>query len=279
MTVSNEEFVVKRRFSTLMVALFWFLAGVDVVAQEPFRLSDKDVKQLSERIKKGTENFSKKLQQGLKKGEIPGAQEAVRNAGDMVTAARRLEESVGRKRSANADVEDLLRRAGFMDEFMKAHPLVTQADPEWSAVRASLQQLARGFALEWPGGSADQRASRLDDAGLKNVFDRAARNAERFRKSLDSELKKEKALDRGTRSNINRTLSQFEKRVKDLKKNWSEVAALSNDLSATLQLWSGLKEFLDSRTTTPATLSQWNVLSQDLRTIGAAYGIKGSGSD
>ncbi len=133
------------------VLLLIGLAG-SVAAQSPYRLSEKEMKDLLSRIDKQAATFRGSLKTALNHSRFDDTKEED-HINDFVKgfeqATERLKHHYDEKSSAASDVEDVLRRAARIDGFMERHHLSPRAESDWAALRQNLDALADAYSVSW----------------------------------------------------------------------------------------------------------------------------------
>ena len=142
--------LLKRSIVTAMVVLIGLVGAVP--AQSVYRLSEKEMKNLLERMDKQAETFRKSLKSALDHSRIDDSKQEDR-INDFVKgfeeATDRLKSHYGEKNTAGSDVEEVLRRAARIDSFMERHHLSSRAERDWGALRHSLDTLAEAYNVSW----------------------------------------------------------------------------------------------------------------------------------
>src|SRR5258708_1832401 len=127
------------------------LAG-NIRAQEPYRLSEREMKDLLSRIDKQSEIFRGSLKRAMNHSRLDETK-AEDRINDFVKgfteATERLKHRYSDKRTASADVEEVLNRAARIDEFMTRHQLSPRAESDWAALRTNLDSLAEAYGATW----------------------------------------------------------------------------------------------------------------------------------
>jgi hypothetical protein len=127
-------------------------------ADLPYRLRDKDVEQLIHRVEQQADKFRGRLDSALDKSRFDGSKredEINRYVKQFYKATEHLHDRFKDHKSVAADVQAVLDEAGHIDQFMRRYPLTSEAQREWSALRANLDDLARAYNVDW--GWSDSR--------------------------------------------------------------------------------------------------------------------------
>jgi hypothetical protein len=118
----------------------------------PYRLSDREVERILERIEEQSGKFRSSLDSALDRSRLDDT-----NREDNINAfvsefdqeVKRLHDRFDERKSVAADVQAVLDRAARIDNFMRRRGLTGRAQNEWSALRANLDQLAAAYSVAW----------------------------------------------------------------------------------------------------------------------------------
>jgi len=126
--------------------------AASVRAQEPYRVSEREMKDLLSRIDKQAEVFRGSLKRAMNHSSLDDTK-AEDRINDFVKgfseATERLKHRYGDKHTASADVEEVLNRAARIDDFMTRHQLSPRAESDWAALRSNLDSLADAYNVSW----------------------------------------------------------------------------------------------------------------------------------
>ena len=175
------------------------LAAPAVAAERP---TDKDVKQLVERINSERDRFEDQLDGKLKRSIIrgPGGEVNVeRYLDDLQENVNKLKERYTPQYAASAEATTVLRQGTDIQRYMATLPPNFNGASEWNRLSGSLGALAAAYATTFPIPEG-QQARRLNDAEVKKAVEDIGKGADQFKKELDSSLKKDKTVDAATRA-------------------------------------------------------------------------------
>ena len=137
----------------LMVVLMALTgAGFSALAQQPYRVSDRQVDQLLRRIEKRADAFESSLDASLDRSRLNGTareDEIEAAMSDFEHATDRLREHFNDRRSVSADVQDVLSRADSLEALTSNLKLTTRASRDWQALRRDLTTLASYYNVSW----------------------------------------------------------------------------------------------------------------------------------
>lgn len=260
-------------FIALLAALIG-LAGI-ASAQQPYRLSDNEMKKLLERSEKESEQFRDALKKGLKNTRIDigrGDDNIHQFVEDFEVSTKRLKDRFNGQRSVAADVEEVLRRAGYVDRFMQRHPLLTRADGQWTTLRRDLDALAVAYNVSWQWDGPSERPTRISDNQAKSLLDSIKSNANRYRESMKSALKNNREVDRQARDNINKTLDDFAKAADRLRDHFGDKS-FNRDLEGVLRWAATIDSFMQRHRLPEQVQWNWTSLNNNLKQVARAYNV------
>jgi hypothetical protein len=118
----------------------------------PYRLTDREVEQILDRIERQSERFQSSLDSSLDRSRLDGTRrEDNINAfiKDFNDEVKRLHDRFSDHKSVAADVQAVLDRAARIDDFMYRNRVARNAQDEWSNLKASLDELSRAYTVDW----------------------------------------------------------------------------------------------------------------------------------
>src|SRR5215208_1004266 len=134
----------KLLFSITVCALMSASLSVIAMGQDaPYRISDKQVQQVTKQLKKDAGKFRKSLDSSLDKSRLNGtSREDDINAilKNYEDATERLYDRFKDDKSVGADVEAVLDGAVELDRFMTRRLASEKAERDWAAVRDDLRR-------------------------------------------------------------------------------------------------------------------------------------------
>jgi len=251
--------------------------GMTVEAQQrPYRLSDQQVKDLVSRIEQDTDTFRPNLDRALARSRIDvnrkeeNINQFVR---DFEQATDRLRDRVNDRRSGTADVEDVLRRASFIDSFLLRNQLNTRAEPAWQNLRRDLDDLARayGVASNWTG--SQNISSRVTDKQVEELLKRIEKDADQFPRSLKQALDRSRIDGSRTEDNINQFVTEFEEATDHLRDHVNRRQVVTFDIEELLRRGVSIDNFMQRYQLTARAENDWLKLRRDLDDLARAYNV------
>jgi hypothetical protein len=126
-------------------------AAATAQAQQPYRVSDRQISDLLRRLERNSERFRRSLDASLDRSRRDGTQaEDEINAfvRDFDNAVEQLRDRFNGRRSVAGDVETVLQKAVFIDNFVGS-PAAAGARNDWSLVKTDLDALATAYGVRW----------------------------------------------------------------------------------------------------------------------------------
>src|SRR5438552_14182902 len=127
--------------------------GLPVLAQQgPYRVNDRQVDRVLQRIELRTERFRQSLNIALNRNPLDTTRqeenvtEFIQNFEAMTS---RLRDDFRNQQDVAADVQEMLSRASRIDRFLQRHRLGMQAQNNWNALRSDLNLLASYYNVTW----------------------------------------------------------------------------------------------------------------------------------
>lgn len=248
------------------------LVAVPVLAAE--RPSDKDIKQLLERVHHDRDRFEDQLDGKLKREVLRGPQAEV-NVGRFLDD---LQENVGQLKdrfsadyAASAECTTLLQQASHIHRFMAAQPSDFKGASEWNRFAGSLNDLAVAYGTVFPLPEG-ATARRMNDREVQRAADELADAVEVFKKELDSSLKAGKVDDRTRRAALDEVdalknaAGRLASRVGDGQPTSAEVKAL-------VELAGAVERASANRPLSPAAQSVLASVRGALEKVTRGYGL------
>lgn len=243
-------------------------------AQE--RLSDRDVRELAQRIDKDAERFESSLERGIDHSTLNDTweEEEINDAVHRFEeAADRLDDHLDDRGRTTETVREILRRAAMIDRFVGDRPIGTVAQGDWEALRTRLDDLARAYGISWywqlGTDAAVAPARRLSDDEMRRLIERIEENTDRLDDSLGDDLDDSRAETRGKA--LLKSLDAATDRLRDTFDDDRQASGLVGRV-----LWEAgrLEQFLAGRRLGTKARGDWEQLRGQLRELARGYGIE-----
>jgi predicted glycoside hydrolase/deacetylase ChbG (UPF0249 family) len=235
-------------------ALLVFVSSAEAqVAGQPYRVSDREVARLLDRIRSKTNTFRDSLKKALNNSRLDRTQRE-ESVNDYVKAfedeTKRLDDHFDHHKSTVADVDSVMQRASRINTFMILHPLDARVQGDWATLRADLELLASAYNISWQWGGEFRTPPlvelpyRVSDKQVEELIHRIETQSDVFRKSLDSALDQSR-LD-GTRreDDINAFVKEFYKETKRLHEHFDSHKSTAGDVQTVLNRAAQIDQFM-----------------------------------
>ena len=130
----------------------WSQTAGGGVSGVPSRVDDQQVGIIIGRIETRTDSFRANIDRSLDRGRYDGTR-AEDNINQFIQnfeqATDLLRSRFGARSAAPSDVENVLRQATYIDDFMRRNQLSRRAESDWEALRTDLNQLASAYSVAW----------------------------------------------------------------------------------------------------------------------------------
>jgi hypothetical protein len=268
----------------IVMALASFGTSFTALAQQgrAYRNSDRYMQQLIRRIETRSDRFSNSLEQALDRSRWNGTsrEDGVnRMVTEFEAATDQLKDNFNNRRSASADVENVLARAAVLNTFMLENRLTNRAERDWTLLRNDLDQLARSYGVAWNWNRPymspynGQLAYRLSDSQMRQLLSRIETRSDHFSNSL------EKALDRSAINNtsredeINKLVTEFEAATDQLRQRFDRRESTGTDVQMVLQRAALLNSVMEQNRFDYQAERDWTWLKGDLGRLASAYNV------
>lgn len=269
---------------SLLLTIFAVPAASQVVG-EPYRISDREVTRLLDRIKNKTGGFRESLKDALKKNRLDRGRrddiDAYVKAFEEET--KRLDDHFDHHKSTAADVDSVLQRASRIDTFMTLHPLDARSQNAWASLRSDLEQLADAYNIRWQWGRESRNQDfnppvsdipyRVSDKEVEQIIHRVESQSDTFRKSLDRALDKSRYNDTGREDDINAFVKEFYKETKTLHDHFDHHKSTSGDVQTVLDRAAQIDQFMRRNRLQKNAQRDWSVLRTYLDELAQVYNV------
>lgn len=274
---------IRQTVSVALVLAFISLGLVSAQAQtRAYRMSDREVDNLIRRVEQSSDRFRASLAIALDRSRWNGTStedQINQYVQNFENSTDQLRTSFNNRRSVSADVENVLRQAAFINDFMLTNSLQARAMNDWALVRNNLDALARAYNVTWrwdqqaSTGFGMGQASRVNDRQVEALLSRIENSTDRFRASLD------RALDRtrydGTRAedNINQFVQSFEQATDMLRQRFNGRQTAASDVENVLRHATYIDDFMRRNRLNMRSQNEWASIRTDLNQLAGVYNV------
>jgi predicted glycoside hydrolase/deacetylase ChbG (UPF0249 family) len=280
----TRTFFLSVAISLVLAALAANAAGQ--LEGQPYRISDREVTRLLDRIKNKTGGFRQSLKNALNKSRL----DRTRREEDINAFVKAFEEDTKRlddhfdhHKSTVADVDSVLQRASRIDTFMTLHPLDTRTQAAWATLRSDLEQLASAYNITWRWGGewrtpefnppVSDLPYRISDKEVEDVIHRLENQSDKFRKSLDSALDKGRFDGTRREDDINAFVKDFYKETKTLHNHFDSHKSTTGDVQTVLDRAAQIDQFMRRNRLKKDAQKDWSVLRAYLDELAGVYSV------
>lgn len=280
----------------MRIRRFFFITGILLVSTalsvnaagqvvgQPYRVSDREVTRLLDRIKNKTGGFRQSLKKALDKSRL----DRTRREDDINAFVKAFEEDTKRlddhfdhHKSTVADVDSVLQRAQRIDTFMTMHSLDQLTQAAWSTLRSDLELLASAYNISWRWGGGDgpfippvsDLPYRVSDKEVEDIIHRLESQSDRFRKSLDSALDKSRFNGTRREDDINAFVKDFYKETKTLHDHFDSHKSTATDVQTVLDRAAQIDQFMRRNRLKKDAQQDWTVLRAYLDELARVYNV------
>jgi hypothetical protein len=275
-------------YSIALLALFLGTIGSVSAQVRPYRVTDRQVQTLLNRIETRTDTFRRQMNTALDRSPINNT-DSEDSIADYLTnfenATDTLRENFEARRSVKNDVSEVLNRATFIDQFMKNNRLTVTAQNQWRTLQNDLNTLATYYSVSWNWNNYPTNPNtpnnpstgavpyRVSDSTVSSLLSRIETRTDAYRRSIED------AIDRGYLNNsrseetFKTYVTDFENSTDELKRNFSSRRSTTNDVQQVLNRAYYIDGFMRDYKFTSTSESQWNLLRTDLNTLSNYYNV------
>lgn len=233
------------------------------------RLTDKETKELIQKIEEGRDEFEDELDDDLKDAVYRSSEREVNikeYLDDFEEKVKRLNERFTKEYSASSEAAAVLKQASDIDKFISNHP-GTKGASEWERFAVDLRALAGAYRTSFPvvDGAAVRR---INDHEAGQTADLIAKQTDEIKKQIG----KDKTLSKEVKESYKEDLEGLKEQAKDLKSRISDSKPATAEARRLMKSAAAIGESLKSLNA-PGVGSAWNGVQSSLTKLEAAFGM------
>ena len=281
--------------ASFVILLFTAFASIVMgqVVGEPYRIDDRQVEKIIHRIEQQSDRFRSSLDAALDKSRFNGSsREDDINAfvKDFYRETKHLHDQFDHHKSTAPDVQSVLERAKRIDGFVSRYPLSSRAQEDWSAVKASLDELAAAYNVGWrwfeypatvgqptggyPTGSVVSDVPyRVTDREVEQIINRIEKQSDKFRSAVDASLDKSRLNGTRREDDINAFVKDFYKETKTLRDHFDHHKSTAVDVQSVLDRAARIDEFMRRARLKKNAEREWSSLKANLDELARIYNV------
>jgi hypothetical protein len=272
-----------RKILFILIAVFTInlTSAINSQAQiRPYTGTDAQIQNLLSRIETRTDAYRRSMTTALDTTSLNGtdSEDMVMNyISEFETSTDALKDKFDSRRSVDSDVQDVLNRAAYINQFMQNNRLTTAAQSNWNYIRTDLNTLARYYDVSWNWTSpvttttTSTRSYTVTDAQVQAILRRIVTGTGVFKTSLDRALYRQNNTN--TSENISQYVSDFESETVRFQQNFDSRRSSNSDVSQVLTKASYIDNFVRNNRLNQAAQRDWNLLKTDLDTLASYYSV------
>ncbi|MFN2416687.1 MAG: YMGG-like glycine zipper-containing protein, partial [Pyrinomonadaceae bacterium] len=266
------------------------LGATQAQAQRPYRINDRQVENALRRVETNADRFRSSFSMAMDRSRWNGTStedQLNTYVQNFENATDQLRSRFNSRTSVAADVENVLAKAAFLNDFMMRNRLDARAANDWTTLRADLDALARAYNVTWDwtrqtgstygntGGMPTQTgaAYRISDRQLDAIIRRVENGADRFRTDMGTALNR--STYNGTRAedNINQFIRDFENATDQLRSRFDGRTSVAADVENVLRQATYIDDFMMRQRLPMRAENSWTTLKGDLNQLASAYSV------
>jgi hypothetical protein len=286
---------IRQTISAALVAamLSLGLASAHAQTQRPYRISDRQVEGALRRVETDADRFRASFSAALDRSRWNGTStedQLNTYVQNFESATDQLRSRFNARNAAAADVENVLRQAAFLNEFMMRNRLDMSAMNDWTTLRADLDALARAYNVTWDwtrqtgatygndgygnnGPAQTGAAYRIGDRQLDAIIRRVENGADRFRTSVAGSLDRSRYDGTRAEDNVNQFIRDFETATDTLRSRFDAKTSVASDVENVLRQATYIDDFMNRQTLSTRAENDWTTLRSDLNQLASAYSV------
>jgi len=117
----------------------------------PYSVTDNQVQVVINRLETGTDEFRRQIERVYtnRNNDLQSKNQIVSYVNDFENSTDNLKNSFTSRRSSSIEVQDVLSRAAFIENFMRNNRGASRAQSQWNLVRTDLDTLAGFYRVSW----------------------------------------------------------------------------------------------------------------------------------
>ncbi|HUF05544.1 MAG TPA: hypothetical protein VMM38_15395 [Aridibacter sp.] len=273
--------ILKQLYSIAFVAVLLTLATSGFAQTQPYRVRDRQVQTLLNRIETKSDAFRRSIEQVY---DNDNRNNTYRQDGisDYVTnfenATDVLKRNFEDRRSTANDVQEILNRASYINSFMRQNRVTPAAQNQWNSLRTDLNRLANYYRVTWNWNSTSNipianRPYYVADSDVKSLLERIEQRTDVFRRDLDVWLDRSRFNETNREDNVSEYASNFERATDDLRRNFDGSRSVSADVETVLRQGALIDRFVNRNRLSASVENQWRLIRNDLSTLSRYYRV------
>lgn len=272
----------------LLTVTFTFINNADAQVR-PYTATDSQVQYLLNRIEARTDVYRREVKTALDRSRLNNTdtEDMINNyISDFENATDTLKQKFGEKYSVDADVEDVLNRAAYINQFMQNNRLTTTAQRNWVYLRTDLNTLARYYGVSWnwmnpvstpttttTTTATTTRPYRVTDITVQSLLNRIETRTDVYKRTMNRALDRSRINNTDMEDNVFEFITEFENATDRLKQRFDSRESVGADVSEVLTRAAYINRFMQNNRLTAAAQRNWDAVRNDLNTLAGYYSV------
>jgi hypothetical protein len=245
------------------------------VALAQSRISQTELQNLVRRVETRTDSFSRNLENSLDRSVINGTareEEINRLVRDFEYATDQLRTRIESRQATSTDARAVMDRASLINRFLLINRLDNRVEQDWQLVRGDLDRLATAFNLGWrwdstPTGPVSGTGSLYIDAQTRQLAQRIAVEANRFRRSFDLSVNRGRINNSSAEYQLRGRVGEFQLAATRFRDRINRRQATTSEVQQLLEHAREIDNVMRTYQLSARAESDWSTLRTDLGTL------------
>ncbi len=242
--------------------------------------SDLQLRNLIASLESKTNRFRALMTRSLNRSNVndTGREDSV-NAyvRDFENATDRLKQNFNSRRSAVADVTEVLNHGRSINQFIADNRLDRATESQWVSVRNDLNILASYYRVSWdwnrPATPAIDSVYAATDIQLRDLIARLERKTNTYRGQMNISLDNSRINNTNREDSINAYVKDFENATDRLKQDFNNRRSTVAVATEVLNRGRIIDQFMTSHRMNRAAENGWSSIRTDLDTLATYYRV------
>ncbi len=273
------------KFISFTLFTFIFSMVLSVSGQvRPYRVTDRQVKTVIDRIETRTDNYRREIDRVFNNNQL--RDQLVSFVNDFENSTDRLKNNFTSVSSSDQDVQEVLNRAAYINNFMRNNRVTTRTQQQWNLVRTDLNTLATYYRISWNWNTIpttptyptntnypNNQPYSVTDNQVEVLLDRIETRTDTFRRQIESVYKNRRYNNSKNKEEITSQVNDFENSTDQLKNNFVSRRSSVADAQDVLNRATYVNNFMRNNRVSGATQNQWSLIRTDLNTLANYYRV------
>ncbi len=274
---------ITNKFIYLLIITAFTASATYTHAQSPYRVRDSQVQYLLNRIETRSDTYRRSLDTALDKSRLNSSDTedmVMSYVTDFENATDALKQKFQDKNSVDADVEDVLNRASYINQFMARNSLNATVQRDWRYLRTDLTTLASYYSVAFDFNKVPSNTTvsstvptRVSDAQVQTLLTRIEANTDTFKRRLNNGLDRSTLNNSNAEDSINNYIKDFENSTDQLKQRFDARRAVARDVEDVLTRANFIDGFLNDYRLNNRVQNDWTAIRNDLNTLAGYYNV------